>query len=313
MKYNRLLILLIFTACSTASNKNDREVISSNDSLANEVPADWTISEVGKGYKIYANIAHYFPGTNEFYVTVNAQTGLELKYEQLTSSLDSLVYQDEEYTRRRLPMTMAKKWFELDLLDDIKVYSRQGEYLTDASLTRVEYHEDMILSQFIAVLEPSENVVDDSGVYIVVNQGPLEIMNNQIFEKFESISVTRDLISKTGIGSDHVISKSHVENKTSGIVYSCISTMTKDFKNTSYLIESVKSTISVLMKFSEDYILDEIFMSPLVSNSKPVLLFEISVPDTDISWYSIAYFDGEKYKLTNHSTFEIENSQKQEN
>lgn len=59
------------------------------------------------------------------------------------------------------------------------------------------------------------------------------------------------------------------------------------------------------MEFSEDYIIDEVYGTPLFVNNEPVLVLQLGVPETDISWHSPAFFNGSNYLITTNYAFEV--------
>jgi len=307
MKYALPLLLLIFTACSTSTNPGESKSASENDSTEIEDNATSSKPESPtEGAALFAHLAGYFPTSNELYVSLNFKKDIEVNRERLAMSHDSLIYSNEEYTRVRVEKSLSERYFDLDRLNTLEVFNLTGETMGEASLVRVEYMEDMLFSQYIAVLKPSKSAFSENESYVVINPVGREIKKGWSFEKFESISFSNSVISQAGIKASYIMAKSHLEIQPDNTTYSSISVTTEEFKRTSYLMKSYDSTTEVIMEFSEDYIIDQLFGTPLVLNGRPVLLLQLGIPDTDVTWYLPAYFDGENYVIAEDNAFRLQ-------
>ncbi|MBV6640985.1 MAG: hypothetical protein KI791_09710, partial [Cyclobacteriaceae bacterium] len=110
--------------------------------------------------RILVDRIHLFE-TGEPYVWVGLKDGFNWRaIDTLKRYADSVVFQDDfEVKRTRYPWDKANEFLDLELLDGITIFNYQHENLGKSKLKRIEYHEDVLGDQFVAILEPEAKLV----------------------------------------------------------------------------------------------------------------------------------------------------------
>ncbi|HEY3429836.1 MAG TPA: hypothetical protein VGK39_04100, partial [Cyclobacteriaceae bacterium] len=145
--------ILILSACT---QQKESATVPTTDSTEKTQPIPAAPVQIVEDSLIFISDIAPFDETKEFYAPVyRLESVKELNFEDMLSKLDSLIYDDEGgYRRRRLPLNIAQQYFKLSGLSRISVYNKTGDLMTDATLVRVEYFEDVIEGGFVAVFKP---------------------------------------------------------------------------------------------------------------------------------------------------------------
>ena len=150
------IILLLLSSCTKQvpdylGSANSTIIVQNNESS--------TVKEV------YINSVAYFPETAEFYVALNVKKGVEFDWVEVAKMTDSVTYQNDETIRKRLPLSIAKQYFDTNLLDTLEVFNYSHKMTAEVKLTRVECYEPNMESYFIAVFKAEKQLDIDDGPF----------------------------------------------------------------------------------------------------------------------------------------------------
>ncbi|MEP1034396.1 hypothetical protein [Ekhidna sp.] len=135
--------LVVHNAQVSLKEKEVENVIESTDL---KVESDSTNILITKVYN--------FVPTSETYVFLNFNKGYSFdSIAEIKSHLDSVVFDDLETRRQRLPIDKARVYLDLKLLDSISVFDYSHELLATAPLKRVEHLDANITGGFVAVFD----------------------------------------------------------------------------------------------------------------------------------------------------------------
>lgn len=262
------------------------------------------ISILGETERIYLDRVYYFKSTNEFYISLNFNSGYN--YDSITSiraTLDTLVFEDIEVTRTSVPMELAHKYFDLTLVDELDIFNYSHSLIQTARLKRVEFFQDVIGDQFIAVYKSDEPQETFKFYGIGGTKEYAEDFYTLPTDKSEFIS---DLINKWQVKLLYMLSSSSFELPSFGT--NIISFAFISDKNTAvtHIIEQKDDSIRKLLQVEGEFYIWEIIPTSLIYNSRPILLLWLGYPETDIEWYATAVFDGDEYKMMESSRIILE-------
>jgi hypothetical protein len=280
-----LSLAIIFQACSQKS-ESSTEPEDSASAGVKEQPAHY--APIQQDSSIFISEVNAFDETSEFYTPVDVLETLsgELPWDELSRSLDSLIYKYGEYggSRKRLPLKIAKNYFNLGGIDRISIYNIKGHLVTDAVFERVEYLDGEIEGEFIAVYRPmipawyTEDVAycmsaGEHG-YQTINPSMREVRNAELSTRLSGMFLT---------DSAKVQEIKHFEFPHYKGVYSTVV-----LDRGSYLIETVGDQSTVLYRSKDDETIIEVMPVHLEINGKPVLLITEGVNETDMIWTYLA-------------------------
>ncbi|NEU07791.1 hypothetical protein GZH53_05660 [Flavihumibacter sp. R14] len=250
--------------------------------------------KVSVSKEVYINSIAYFPETQEFYVDLQLKNPDTFDWETVTQMTDSVIYRDDEMTRSRLPISVARQHFNLDLLNILEIFSPLHERIAGVKLSRVEYYETNIESYFIAVFKPAKTLKIKSDIFYCLS--PSNELKRAVSSKYIADTLlTARLKKELSIRSGYQFASKHVEVKETGSLYSVLSFQEQP-RNVSYLTELKGNKINLLCKQTEEYAFWDILPIPLYQNDKPILLVTMAVPDTDATLaYTPFVFNGKKY------------------
>lgn len=238
-----------------------------------------------------------FEETREFYVSLYFLDTVEDEdpYKYLSSRTDALIYEGEHGERRsRLPLAIAKQYFDLTGLDRVTIYNSQGNQIMDATFERVEHLEGMIESEFIAVFKPTVQSwsTGDIGYCLSASLSSYKTSRHVVSE-VDNEELTSALYTRFRIDSSNVWKVQHYDLMPGSSTYSVIA-----LSPGSLIIETNDSNESTeLYKTEEDYSIMEITPVHIEINGKPVLLALMGVPDTDMIWTSLMVYSSSGYKI----------------
>ncbi len=254
-------------------------------------------------YQLYVNRAWAFQNTNEFYIPLKLADSLEKgnTAAYLKSRLDSAVVSNTYVNRRLLPLDTAAKYFDLDLLQNVSIYTEDHQLVTHATLKQVEYYEDMIEGMFIAVFEaasPTTGVIDNVEFYATAgNFSPygIDVKTEVVSKKKMDENIRKHVF----FNEDNLMVIRHLSIKhLSKDILSILSVQDPETLETaSYLFSQSGTHLAELYKTPDDYVLWDILPIPVSVNRMPVLLVEIVTPATESTSYQLAAFNGTRYEL----------------
>jgi hypothetical protein len=161
MRYLFFVLAFALLSCSKSST-------SENTSDTTQIALS-TIDETKMNSPaVYVGFAGYLEETKEFYVS--------LYFKDIGDKVtpgdfgDSTIYDDGEgYFRKWIPLDKAREHFVLDGLDKLRLYNADHQLIGTASLLRVEYVEDMITSEYVAIYKFAHEHSDRYAPYYAVS------------------------------------------------------------------------------------------------------------------------------------------------
>lgn len=246
---------------------------------------------------VYVNVVRYFKETNEYYVPLYFNEGYS--YDDLPSirlKLDSVISRDSESERKRLPLEEGREYFDLHLLDQLRIYDYRHSLISTSLLKRVEYLDGPIESEFIAVFD-AEYVQEEYQFYGIGGEMPVDPgfrsrkirTNPAVIEK-----ARQEYELKLG----RAFTSSSVELTSMGSELISFCDLNYAGNEVTHLLEVKGDSIRRLMQMTEEYVIWELIATSLINNDKPVLLLQLVIPDTDAMWHVPAIYDGEQYQIT---------------
>jgi hypothetical protein len=205
---------------------------------------------------------------------------------------DSTIYQDEDHSRSRVPLALAKKYFDLNGLSTIRIYNKQHQFLCNAHFLRVEYFEQATYSEHIAVYQPEKPL--KQGKYYAVNHLK-NTGGGSPWIAFKDQQLTRNLLkqlNETPAVEHHGLTENHFRLETQDTILSVLNTA-----QFTYVVLSAKQYWKVLYKSADPENVDALVQIQFKGSQYPILLTSNVQPDTDQYWDQVLYFDGKTYVI----------------
>lgn len=259
---------------------------------------------------LYIDRVYYFESTQEPYVSLRFREGYNYdSVPRIKGLLDSIIMDDGEIRRIHVPPAIAERYFDLSLLDSIAIFTYSHVQVATGYLERVEYFEDLLESQFIAVFK-SSNRIEQYKLYGI--NGAEDFYPGFETEILSGDSLTDNIKKEFNIHPKYEWGSSHVRIGPSNSVLSSYSYHSHNNEEVSYLIESSKAKMTTLMKVTGEFSIWELIPTSMMINNKPLLLLWLALPETDIMWYSPAVYTGTKYQMTKDPKILLSNYSKEE-
>lgn len=241
---------------------------------------------------VYIGEVSTFRETGELYTPVYFHPNVVTDglFDALEKQTDSVIYEDIEIGRSRVPESVARNYFNLSGLDTISVYE-DARHAGNARFVRVEYFQDVIESKFIAVFKPlgASTLPQQPDYCISKGQHPYKTIP-VTSEEIEDEQLTKMLLEKFVPGTERVWDVSHTRIMPHHSVYSAISMQSRLL-----LVETHDGQSRILKDLEEDWFISEITPLHLESNGKPILLLWMGVNETDILWHAVAIYSGKGF------------------
>lgn len=296
-----LTIVFLTYGCSSkdnakVSNNDSIQTTCINTSKTNSDKLDESIQYIGFIEKFN------FSNENEVYIElyfINDTINTE-EYNKIVQLTDSLIYEDDENSRRKFPASLAPKYFDLRGLSKLKIYDNNNKFVTNANFLRIEYLEQNIAPAFIAVYETDKKVYSDSCYGISDLGETLEPIRHSIST---DTVLTQNILAKLNEPKSYYGLKesgTHLHFSDNDTTLSIINS-----ENFAYIALTTNKTFKALYK-SPDYenILD-FKIIPLSGNKLPYILTRNVQPDTDIIWDNLLYYNGTEYKAKNNQRIKL--------
>lgn len=294
----RRLIILTTTFLIFGCINRDNSNRVNNDSLqtTNTKTLQENIDKLNESIQYIGFInKFYFSDENEVYVElyfledeINAD-----KYDKIVKLTDSLIYKDDENSRRRFPESLALKYFDLKGLSKLKIYDNRNKFVSNANFLRVEYLNQNISPVFIAVYKTEKKIKADNYYGISNFSGVFETTKYSITS---DTILTKNVLTKleeirpySGLENNGT----HLHFTNSDSVLSIINS-----ENFAYIVLTTSNDFKVLYKSSDFENFSDIKIIPLTDNKFPRILTRNVKPETDVMWDNLFYCDGKNYKTT---------------
>ena len=290
----RIIIVFIITLLTFSCSKKENSKITSNaTSQTNLVDTTENKTDVLNENTQYIGFLNkfYFSNKNEAYVELyfNKDNITPDEYDTLEKLTDSLIYQDDENSRRRFPASLASKHFDLRGLSKLKVYDDNNKLVCNAEFVRVEFLNQNISPCFIAVYKTDKEIKSDNCYCISNSKGNFAPNNYSITN---DTILTQKLLTKLnekkpygGLqrNGKHIRFK---DNTTLSVINS---------EEYSYIIFGSDKDFKILYKSPEPENITSLNVIPLMKNKLPYLLTSNVAPESDVMWDNLLYYDGTKY------------------
>ncbi|WP_266204552.1 hypothetical protein [Pontibacter kalidii] len=289
MKTKSLLLVLLKVILLSCTVEPLEERVEQASEASVHTPAQSSV--------LYLNKVGYFPETGEFYVSLHSIKPLtEEDYNFLSKKADSVVFDDNEKGRFRLPKATAREYFNFSSLDTIKVYDSEHNFITKATLARAE-HFLHINGYFIAVFKPADVVPDRQADFYCLGTASVEL-EDLTMQSVASEELTERIIKELDLKPEYVWHSEHVLVEPYNATYSVYAFSEGSGKTISYITELKDNELRVLYKLQEEYTLNSIQPVPVERNGKPVLLLHLTLPESDaVDDYVVGVYDGKEYQL----------------
>jgi hypothetical protein len=294
-----LITILTLTLLTLGCSNKDNSKGSNNDILQ----TTYTDTTERNNNVLNENIQYigfiekfYFSNDNEAYVElyfIKNETKTD-EYTKIVKLADSLIYEDDENSRHKFPDNLSQQYFDLRGLSKLKIYDKNNKLFCNADFIRVEYLSQNISSPFIAVYKIEKKL--ESDIYYCISNFN-EKLENMDYSITNDTLITKNVLTKLNVvrpydGLEN--NGTHIQYKTSDTTLSIVNSDT-----CSFILLSTKSEFKVLYKSSEaENILNAITI-PILENHLPYILTRKAMPESDVMWDDLLYFDGTTYKSTN--------------
>lgn len=301
----RLTLILLILLCACTNNKlvtEEKEMDQADTLLNEEVSQSQEPVSGDDDSTVYIGQLDAFMETQEFYTPLYFQDGINNRnsFEYLNKNLDSLV-SDQEGSRRRLPMAIAKRFFRLGGMNKITVYNEKSSLISEARLIRVELYDDLIERGFIAVYKPLVSGAFTGDVAFCVGETNASFKRRDFdHENFEVNKLAEMVLEKLERKADFMIAY-HTRLLPDSIIYTIIA-----FEKGALLTETKGEQVVILKEVKDDSHFFRLIPLPKEINEKPVLLVSMAVHDTDVSWTSLAVFLDGQYEFMSGNRLKLE-------
>ena len=246
---------------------------------------------------LYIGDVDYFFNSNEFYTPLFLRDRYENAGEDwLETRLDSVIEQNEDWGRERLPMEEAEEYFILTGLDTLSIYDTTHTKVCDCPLKRVEYFWNGMETRFVAVFANTGNPVSSEAQFYGVGQAPERV-------RFPAFAV--DILQDPGFDA-HVMGAldfrgnanwrmRHYALRRPPLTYSVVSAETETAESLSWLTLHEEDRITILNEEVNSVQYLGIVPIPILVNDKPLLLMSVGYPSSDMAWEYLAAYDGAGY------------------
>ena len=251
---------------------------------------------------VFVGAVEFFDETREYYTPVffcNPNIDDDVYY-FLESKLDSVIYQDDEERRKRLPMAVARHFFRLDGLTTLSLYDRHSRFLSEAELVRVELYDAPIERSYIAVYRTESGGFVEDVAFGIGDTDILLPSRDLRYTAVENDSLTNLVASQLAISQENIVFARHVQVHGDNAVYSTVACREEAFLT---LLENDR--VNVLNHARDDFYILDIMPLHLTRNGKPVLLSTLGVYDTDMIWKALTVFDNGQYHFMEGSRLKI--------
>ncbi len=212
--------------------------------------------------------------------------------DSLLLSPDSVVFINDEILRKRLPLGIAEQYFDMELLDGITIFNNEHVAFGTSSIKRIEYYNDPMYNEFIAILEKPQGLTGTE--FYGINGEVDQLLSPYTFSKVQDSSLLEAIHKhhQFEAAEDYKFGGIRIEEPYYA-TYAFYSFLNETHTASSCIFEIDSNKVELLnLTHSGAYILD-ITPTALKVNKKPVLLLEHEMGET--TWFSPAIFDGKEF------------------
>lgn len=300
----RTLIILTTSLLIFGCSNRDNSSRFKNDSLQTT-----NAETLQKNIDILNENIQYIGFIDKFYFSNEKEVYIELyflkndinadEYDKIVKLTDSLIYEDDENSRRRFPESLATKYFDLRGLSKLKIYDNSNEFVSNADFVRVEYLNQNISPVFIAVYKTEKKIKADSCYGISNFSGTFETTKYSITS---DTSLTQNILTKIDEKGPYY----GLENNGTHLYFSNSDTVLSviNSENFAYIVLTTNNDFKVLYKSSDFENVSDVKIISMTNNKFPYILTRNVKPETDVMWDNLFYYDGKNYKTTKRQRIE---------
>jgi hypothetical protein len=285
--YNLLCLLITaygFLSCGPKKSSSENIPVSTPLESASNA-SDATPKQFNDSSS-YINFVYSFDHSDEIYLPLFSRTDniTSDHYENLRQQLDSVIFSDDDIKRSRLPLSVALQNFTLEGLDRIALYDKQSHFIGQGRMLRVEYFEDLMEGQFVAVYEKPHSFKEGYGI------GNHELIEREPafgYSIVEDSLIDKRITQFLGLKYSRELNVNHFKLKET--IYSYLSMDT-----TAYICKWNGVNLARVYQSEQSSTIYELIPLPLMIENHPIMLAKFSIPETDMSWNALLIFkDGE--------------------
>lgn len=297
MKFKLFIIsvgLFYLFSCSESTSGREKSRVIKHNKISSKEPNSIhrLIEKYNDNSKFIGFVEKcYFDKGDDFYVELYFKDDKidEDECQHIIEMGDSIIYEDDENKRTRIPFEVAEKYFLLSGLEPLYIYNLEHKLITTCHIKRVEYLDQNISSGFIGVIETNKLSKKES-YYCIGNEKAYS--PSRYYRSYEDEDLTGKFLQLLDTTGNREFNFTHYKNSTSNFSISLLNT-----DSISYLLESIDTIQSVIYKSDESENIDKLIFLPIIINNRPVLLTGSHFPEGDDSWSSVLVFDGKRYKI----------------
>lgn len=295
-------ILIVFTSCGKqppAANKDSQ--LLHTDTVKTSVPPLLPTHPESQGTAphssefLFAASLPYRSG-GEFLIPVRWKEEVtEDGWNAVKEAADSLIYSDNELTRRLVPAGLADEKFERSAPDSLYIYNEQHEFQGVFMRQRTEFVADMIEDWF-AVAYNGKTAPKGDRLYGLM--GARNFSEEQTMQETDPELMILLLQPLLPDSMDLTYRSKAYSLRDNSSFFGFFSAREEGAGDFSFFTEFRKdSLVSVLELKGDGVIISDLQITGAQANNRPVFLATLLIPDTDfITWVPLIY-DGTAYRL----------------
>ncbi|WP_100609978.1 hypothetical protein [Confluentibacter lentus] len=219
------------------------------------------------------------------------------------NNLDLKTIDDFENSRQTIKKEIAIKAFNLKGLDTIYFYSNSNELIGYGIYKQSEYYENMIESRYIATYTPY--LYDSSQKPYYASNCKTSHRNTKWIESANNV-LENKILNTYKINKSSIIKVSHFTDSNSTTTYSIISYSLPDLN--SIIVKYQNEKLTKIYETGSDYILDDMFISSFEYNNNPIIITELTLPESDYFDNAPIFYNGEEYSFKKGDRSDTENA-----
>lgn len=320
-----LALLLFLNSCSNPNKREQpREGLREKDTLTTPLShADSTESNESKPVRSDASTGlekqpaapqtridyvkdFYFLDNNEVYVELyfKKDSTSYTYFNKVADLADSVIYEDDENRRTRIPIETARRHFVLEGLQSIYIFNENHELLGQTELKRVEYLNQNISPCFIAVYD-LKKPLGKTKAYCIGNAIP--DFDAIQYVQFQDDGLTEQLAEQFSIDQKYTpkeLKGLHYREAKSGQQFSIV-----NYYPACLIVKKENDDYRICYKGVDENIASAL-MLPIIVNNMPLILTKSYMPDSDFLWNGLLLFDEDKYHSSDMNLVNLQNATK---
>lgn len=278
------LLLVILTCCNSPNSSISEK---QEDSLATTIEPR---SQTPTDSSTYIGFIQKFNESDEFYTDLYFKDPYDYRnYEEVAKVADSLIFNDDETSRSRIPPEYAEKFFDLSGIQTIEIFDSTGKKLTTGKFIRVELFDNMITGGFVATYKVDNPQIANPSYCIGNRRWDLD--PTQTYAALSDDELNSTITKFLNLDNKQLWGMDHYSVSPSNEIYSVISSDT-----TAFVVETKNRNNVVLYASDYSEAVNTVVFIPIRINGKPVLLANCAAPETDSDWTNLLTYDGSEYK-----------------